>query len=327
MLNHRRDFLLAAGAALASTAFPVAAAARTFPSKPIQFVVPLAGGGSAELVARLVGEHMGQRWGQPVLVELRPGGGTIIGSNLVAHAPADGHTLLFSANSLVINAKLRSNLPYDGLKAFEPVACMVNSPQVLAVNAASPHQTLGDWLLAARARPGTLSLSSLGPATTQHIAAAMLQHTTGTELIYVPFTGGSLAVNAVLGGHVDTVLANLAEVSAHIESGKLRPLAVTTKERLSTLSQVPTIAESGYPGFEAIAWFGVSVPTGTSRDIVNELSAGIADAIHNPKIQQQLIAHGLQPAYCGPAEFASHIARSFDSYSHIIDEAGIKTDA
>ena len=322
-MTQRRTFLTLAGAAAAGALRPSMAWAQDFPVKPIRFVVPLAAGGSADLLARLVGQHMSEQWGQPVVVEMKPGGGTIIGSNLVAQAPADGYTILFSANSLVINAKLRSNLPYNGLKAFEPVALMVTSPQVLVVNPASPWLTLGDWLQAARAQPGQRSLASLGPATTQHIAAEMLQHSTGVQLNYVPYSGGSQAVNALLGGHVDSVLCNLAEASSHIEAGHLRPLAVTSPERLETLTQVPTIAESGYPGFEASAWFGVSAPAGTPQTVITRLAQGIGAAMSDPKLRHLLLAHDLQPEFLGPAAFAAHIARSYLRYSAIIDAANI----
>jgi len=322
---HRRNFLAGSGLGLTLGSLPWPALGQEpgFPARPLHFIVPLTPGGSADLLARLVGQHLSQRWSQPVVVEMKPGGGTVIGSNVVAKAPADGYTLLFAANSLVINAKLRNNLPYDGLKAFEPVACMALSPQVLAVNPASPHQTLDAFLAAARAHPGTLSLGSLGPATTQHMAVEALQRETDVHLIYVPYAGGAPAVNAVLGGHVDAVLANLAEVSAHIEAGTLRPLAVTTQERLPSLRQVPTVAESGHPGFEALAWFGVAVPTGTPSAVVEQLAAGVKSALADPLLREQLVSHGLQPAYLGPRDFARYIARSYDSYSHLIDAAGI----
>lgn len=215
----------AAGLAVAVALPPAAVAQSSFPSKPVHLIVPFAAGGSAEVLSRIVGQHLSQQWGQPVIVETKPGGGTIIGSSFVAKSPADGYTMLLISNSFVINAKLRSDLPYDGIKAFVPVANMVNSPQVVAVNAASPYQTFKDWLAAAKARPGSVSIGTLGPATTQHIAAEMLQCATGTQLIYTAFTGGAPAVNAALGGHVDTVLANLAEMSSLIEAGKLRPPA------------------------------------------------------------------------------------------------------
>ena len=328
-MNHptapqRRAFIAGTASALLGLALPLAARATGFPAKPIYFVVPLAPGGSADLLARLVGQHLSQRLGQPVVVEMRPGGGTVIGTAQVAKAPADGYTLLFASNSLVINAKLRSHLSYDGVKAFEPVAMMVSSPQVLAVNSASPYRTFKEWLAAARAQPGSVSLASLGPDTTQHMASETLQHTTGIQLIYAPYTGGALAVNAVLGGHVDTVLGNLAEMSSHIEAGRLRPLAVTTRARLAALQQVPTIAESGYPGFEAMAWFGVAAPAGTPREVITLLAEGVKSAMGDPDIRKQLLAFSLQPDYLGPADFAAHIAQQYQHYAHIIDDAHIQ---
>ena len=323
-MTNRRAFLGCSSAALVYATLPSTTWAQSFPDRPIHFVVPLAPGGAADLLARLVGQRLSERLGQPVIVEMRPGGGTVIGTSLVARAPADGYTLLFVANSLVINAKLRSKLPYDGMKAFEPVAMMVSSPQVLAVNVTSPFHTLRDWLNAARARPGVLSLSSLGPDTTQHMAAEMLQHTTGIQLVYAPFSGGALAVNAVLGGHVDTVLGNLAEMSSHIEAGRLHPLAVTTRTRLNTLPLVPTIAESGYPDYQAMAWFGVAAPAGTPRDVVKLLDAGIRSAMNDKEIRQQLMTFGLQPDYLGPADFGVHISQQYEHYAQIIDEAHIE---
>jgi tripartite-type tricarboxylate transporter receptor subunit TctC len=258
MLNRRE--LLAAGAASAAAAIAPAALAQSFPAKPVRIVVPWTAGGTGDIQARLLAQHMTQTLGQPVLVENKPGGGTIIGTGFVAKAPADGHTLLLMANSFVINAKLHNNLPYDGIKAFEAVACLTNSPQLIAVNAASPYRTFKDWVDAARAKPGTISYATVGPATTQHIAGEMLQRAAGIRLIYTPFGGGAPAVNAVLAGHVDTVLANVSEMSSFLEAGKLRALAVTTAQRLDSLKQVPTVIESGYPGYEAAAWFGLVAP-------------------------------------------------------------------
>ena len=200
---------------------------------------------------------------------------------------------------------------------------MVNSPQVLAVNPASTYHSLKEWLDAAHATPDRISLASLGPATTQHMAAAALQAATGAALIYVPFTGGALAVNAVLGGHVDSVLGNLAEMSAHIETDRLRPLAVCSAQRLPTLLQVPTIAESGYPGFEATAWFGVAAPAGTPPAVIALLADGLKSAMSDPVIRQQLESHGLQTAYLGPTALASHITQQYGRYAHLIDDAKI----
>ena len=300
------------------------ARADTFPAKPIHFICPFAAGGTSDAIARLVGQHMTKIWGQPILVESKPGAGTVIGSNYVAKAPADGHTILFVANSLVINAKLQKNLPYDGIKAFEMVASMLNSPQVIVVNAGSPFHTLKQLIDAARSQPETVSMATNGPATNQHIAAALLQRVAGVRFIYVPYAGSNLAVNAVLGGHVSSVLGNLSDVSVQIEAGKLRALAITTRERVASLKDVPTVAESGYPGYEVVGWFGVAAPAGTPPEVIAKLADGLDGALKDTEIRQRLIAFGLQPAFLGPQAFTTHIANEYERYSRVIDEAGIK---
>lgn len=300
--------------------------AQSFPAKPIRIVVPFPAGGTSDTLARLVGQNLSQRWGQSVVIDNKPGGGTVIGGALVAKAPADGYTLLMVANSLVINAKLRDNLPYPGLKAFEPIARLSNSPQVIAVSSTSPYNTLRDLLDAARAQPGALSYSTVGPTTTQHIAGEMLKRAAAVEMTYAPFPGGAPAANAVMGGHVTAVLTNLSEVTGMMDAGKLRPLAVTTLERLSSLKQLPTVAESGYPDYEAVAWFGVAAPAGTPREIVDKLADGFQAALEDADIRQRLISVGLYPAYLGPSAFSSHIAQQYTHYARVIDEAKIKPD-
>lgn len=319
-----RRQVLAATSALAA---PFAAFAQhDFPTRPVHFIVPYAPGGSADVLARLVGQQLQQRWGQPVIVETKPGGGTVIGNAIVAKAPADGHTILFISNSYVINAKLRSDLPYDGMKAFELVANMVNSPQVVAVNAASRYKTFQEFVAAAKSRPGELSIGTLGPATTQHIAAEMLQRAAGIRLIYTPFAGGAPAVNAALGGHVTSVLANLSELASHMEAGKLRPLAVTTHERLDALRQVPTVAELTDSPYEAVAWFGVAAPAGTPPEVVAKLADGFGAAIADPQVRQKLVSLGMLPAFMDPKAFAAHVATQYAKYARVIDEAKIRTE-
>jgi tripartite-type tricarboxylate transporter receptor subunit TctC len=319
-----RRHILGAATALA-TPLPAIAQA-DFPSRPVRFIVPFAPGGSADVLARLVGQQLQQRWGQPVVVELKPGGGTVIGSALAAKAPADGSTILFIANSYVINAKLRHDLPYDGMKAFEPVANMVDSPQVVAVRADSPYRTLQEFIAAAKSRPGELSIGTLGPATTQHIAAEMLMRAAGIRLIYTPFTGGAPAVNAALGGHVSAVLANLGELVAQFDAGKLRPLAVTTRERLEQLRQVPTVAELTDGSYETVAWFGVAAPAGTPPAVVAKLADGIRAALADAQVAQKLLALGMLPSFKDPKAFGSHVAAQYAKYAQLIDAAQIKAE-
>ena len=320
----RRELL---GAAVVAAAAPVAgsALAQTFPSRPIRLVVPFSAGGAGDVQARVVGEHMARTLGQAVVVENKPGGGTVIGTAQVAQAPADGHTLLLISNSFVINAKLRGDsLPYKGLKAFEAVACLTNSPQLVAVNSNSPWRSFKEWLDAAKAKPGTVSYATVGPATTQHIAGEMLARQAGLQLIYAPFAGGAPAVNAVLAGHVDTVLANVNEIQSFIDAGKLRALAVTTPQRLASLPQVPTVAESGLAGYQTSAWFGLLAPAGTPRDAVARLSRAAAAALADADTRKKLVGLGLEPYPMDPAQFAAHLGDQYAQYAKAIDEAGIK---
>ncbi len=297
-----------------------------FPNKPVRIIVPFPAGGSADTLVRVVGQGLTRRWNQSVVIDNRPGGGTVIAGALAAKAPADGYTLLVIANSLTINAKLRTNLPYDALKAFDPVAMLVHSPQVIAVNSASPYKTLAELLNEAKAKPGSLTYATVGPATTQHIAGESFKRLTGTDFTYVAYTGGALAANAVLGGHVNMVLTNLSEVVGMLEAGKLRPLAVTTRERLDALPQTPTVMESGYKDYEAVVWFALGAPAGTPPDIVQKLSEDLRATLAEPDIKQKLVGAGLYPAFQGPAALANHIQQEYQRYSRVIDEARIKLD-
>ncbi len=297
-----------------------------YPSKPVRIVVPFPAGGSADTMTRVVGQFLAKRWGQSVLVDNRPGGGTVIAGALVAKAPADGYTLIIIANSLTINAKLRTNLPYDGLKAFDPIAQLVQSPQVIAVNSASPYKTLNELIQAAKANPGGLSYSTVGPATTQHIAGESFKRITGTDFTYAAFTGGALAANAVMGNHVTMVLTNLNEVAPMLESGKLRPLAVTTRERLDALKQVPTAMELGIKDYEAVAWFAVATPAGTPKDVTQKISDDLQAALNDPEVRQKLNTAGLYPSFMGPDALNAHIQNEYARYSKIIDEARIKLE-
>lgn len=318
-----RKLLDVAAAVAVGLALSGLAAAQGFPSKPVHVIVPFAPGGAFDVLARVLGANLESQWHQPVLVETRPGAGSVIGTTQAARSSPDGYTLVLVANSLVINAKLRPNLPYDAIRGFEPIALLVTSPQVIAVNSASPHRTLKEWLDAAKAQPGTLSYATVGPATTQHIAGEMLQRAAGVKLVYAPFPGGAPAVNAVLGGHVGAVLGNLSEVSAHIAAGKLRPLAVTTRERLDDYPLVPTVAESGYPGYEAVVWCGIVAPAGTPREVVTRIGDSIRLALKDAETRQRLATAGFQPAYLAPAEFAAHILDMSQRYSKVIDDARI----
>ena len=311
----------------ASSVLCVATAmAQGFPSKPVRIVVPFSPGGTADVMARLIGQKMTEALGQPVLVENRPGGGTVIGTEYTARAPADGHTMLLMANSFTINPAVRTKLPYDPQKDFAPVTMLVKSPQVLVVGPTTQVKTLAEFVALVKSRPGKMSLATVGPATTQHIGSEMLKGALKLEMIYVPYPGGAPAAGALAGGHVDAVLANYSEVAQHIQSGKARAIAVTSLERMDTLKDVPTVSESGYPDFEAAAWFGLVVTGGSPPAAIARLNAEANKALMQPDVREKLIAQAMYPVGTTPGEFDAHIRSEMGKYAKIIKDAGIKVD-
>jgi len=305
-----------------------AATAQGFPSKPVRIVVPFPPGGTADLLARLIGAKMSDALGQQVLVENRPGAGTVIGTEVVAHAPPDGHTLLLMANSFTINPAVHDKLPYDPFKDFAPVTMLVSSPQVLVVGPSLPVKSLSEFIALVRSRPGQFSIATVGPATTQHIASEMLKSIMKLNMIYAPYPGGAPAVVALAGGHVNAVLANYSEVAPQILSGKIQAIAVTSRERLDTLKDVPTVSESGYPDFEAAAWFGLVATGGSPAAAIARLNAEANKALKAPDVRDKLVAQGMYiyPVSTTPEQFDAHIRSEMAKYAKVIKEAGIKVD-
>jgi tripartite-type tricarboxylate transporter receptor subunit TctC len=303
-----------------------AAMAQNYPSKPLHVVVPFTAGGTADVLARLVGQKMSEAMGQQVLVENRPGGGTVIGTEYTARAAADGYTMLVMANSFTINPAVRDKLPYDPYKDFAPITLLVKSPQVLVVGPTTQVKTLAEFIALVKSRPGKMSLATVGPATTQHIASEMLKGVMKLDMVYVPYPGGAPAATALVGGHVDAVLANYSEVAAHIQSGKARAIAVTSLERMDTLKDVPTVSESGFPGFEAAAWFGLVATGGSPPAAIARLNAEANKALKMSDVREKLIAQAMYPVGTTPEQFSAHIRSEMTNYAKVIKEAGIKVD-
>lgn len=318
--------LVAVLVALIATTQAFVAVAADFPDKAVRIVVPFPAGGAADTFTRLIGQKLSAIWSQPVIVENKPGAGTVIGTAAVAKSAPDGYTLLIIANSFLINDKLQKELPYDGIRAFVPVAMLLNSPQVLAVNAGSPFTSFPQLLAKSRESGANLSYSTVGPNTSQNIGGELLKARTGMVATYVPFAGGALAGNAVMGGHVTMVLTNWNEIAANIRGGKLRPLAVTTRERIEPLKETPTLVELGYPEVEVDVWFGVAAPRGTPDAVLDKLAQGFRDALADPEVQKQLKAAGFYPDYQGRTDFAAKISRQYKFLSGIIDELKIKAE-
>jgi len=301
------------------------APAQGFPSKPVTVVVPFPPGGSADFLVRVLADPLAERWGKPLLVANRPGAGTVIGTESAAKAPADGHTLLVNAASFVINPAVRASLPYDIIKDFAPVTLLVYSPQVFVVNAASPVKTLQDLLATARAKPGQLSYATVGPATTQHVLGEQFKLEAKLDLIYAPYPGGAPAVTALLGNHVDLVIANYNEVATQLAAGKLRALATASRGRIEQLKDIPTLIESGID-IETSVWFGIVAPAGTPKDAIAKLQTDMAAALRLPSVREKLAAQGMFPVGSTPEDFATHVRVQKDQYAKVIKQAGIKAD-
>jgi tripartite-type tricarboxylate transporter receptor subunit TctC len=318
----RRSLLLVATAvALGTLSFSPAAWAQ----RSIKVVVPFPPGGSADILARLLGEQVGKTNGVTVVTENRPGGGASIAYEAVARAAPDANTLVINGNSLVINPHLRK-VNYDPLTSFEPVCYLVSSPQVYVVNPDSPFRTLNDLIAAARAKPGEVTLASVGPATTQHIGFEQLKHAAKVNITYVPFGGGAPATNALLGGHVTAVFTNYSEVVEHIKAGKLRALASASKARIEPLPDVPTVAELGFKDYEVEVWFGLLAPAKTAKDATAQLASWFTAAMQVPDVKPKLLNQGLYPVGMCNADFGAHIHKQFDEYGRIIRDANIRAE-
>ena len=294
-------------------------------AKTIKIIVPFPPGGSATILARLIAEQISRVHGLTMLIENRPGAGASIGYEAIARALPDGNTLGINGNSIVINPILRK-VNYDPLTSFEPICYLVSSPQVIVVNSASPYRKLSDFIDEARAKPGELSLASVGPATTQHIGFEMLRHLAKIDVNYVPYPGGAPAVTALLGGHVTSVLGNYSEVIEQLEAGKLRALAATSSTRIEPLPDLPTVAESGYKGYDVQVWFGLVAPAGTPKDTLSELGGWFTASMHAPEVKPKLLTLGLYPVgKCG-ADFSAFIHTQYDEYTRIVREANIRVE-
>jgi tripartite-type tricarboxylate transporter receptor subunit TctC len=292
-------------------------------SKTIKVVISVPAGGTIDLLVRVLADYIGKTHGQTIIVESRPGAGSIIAAEAVARATPDGNTLLVNSNGMMISSKIRK-VNFDPLTSYEPICYLVSSPQVIVVNSDSPYRTLADFIDAARAKPGELSIASVGPLTTQHIAIERFKRLAGVNLTYVPFTGGAPAINALLGGHLTAVFQNYSEVGEQLNAGKLRALATPSASRIEPLPDLPTVAESGYPNFAAEVWFGLVAPAKTPKETMSQLIEMFSGALQAPEVKAKLIVQALYPnARCG-TDFATHLQHQSDEYARVIRELDLK---
>ena len=314
-------WLVAVAAMVALAALPEAASAQN--GRTVRLIIPYPPGGSADVLARLLSQRINATQNVNIVVENRPGAGTVTATDFVSRQPADGNTVLMMSNSFVINSHMRK-LNYDPLASFAPVCNLVTSPNLIVVNATSPYKTLTDFIAAAKAKPGELTIASVGPATTQHIGFAQLKLASQANITFVPFPGGAPAVNALLGDHVTAVYGNYSEVFEQIKAGKLRAIAATGAQRISMLPDLPTVAEQGFAGYDVAVWLGTVVPKGTPPAAIDQLGRWLLGAMKVPEVSDRLRTLGLYPAgQCGE-DFMRLIRARDAEYAKIMAEAGIK---
>jgi tripartite-type tricarboxylate transporter receptor subunit TctC len=323
----QRRPLLQLAAILALPALPRLARAQAWPAKPVRYVVPFAPGGTTDILARLVGPKLAATFGQQFVVDNRAGAGGVLGADVVAKAAPDGYTLLGSTISTqAINPALNPKIPYNAAKDFVPVTMIGTTSNAVVVPAASPFRTLQDLITFARRNPGRLSFSSAGTGTSQHMGGELLKQMAGTFIVHIPYRGSGPAVQDVIAGQVDFGIDTLVATAAHIKAGTLRALAVTAGQRVKGFDSIPTVAESGVPGYDVVSWQTVHAPAGTPMDIVNRLQAEIAKVLQQPDIRQRLDAMGLEPSGMTSEALAAFETREREKWARVVKAGGIKVE-
>ena len=313
--------------ALPCVLLPAAAIAQNYPGKPIRLIVAFPAGGSTDIIARIVGQKLGERLGQQVVIDNRGGAGGTLGTEIAARAYADGYTLTMGTTSThVIAAGAYARLKYDPLKDFEPLTLVATTPYLLVVNPGVKANSLKDFIALAKSQPGKLNYASAGTGTTTQLAMEMLKSAAGIDVVHVPYNGNGPANTATLGGQVQALFGSMPAVLAQAKAGRLRPLAVGTPRRSPSLPDVPSVAESGYPGFDASLWLGFFAPKGTPAPILKRLKTELTGIAQSPDMKEQFERNGAEALTTTPAELTKLLKAEIDKYSKVIKAAGIKLE-
>lgn len=319
----RTTLLFAVGLLAAPTTH---AAESSYPVRPLRIIVPQSAGGSTDLVARLVAQKLTDALGQAVVVDNRPGAGSIIGTDLVAKANPDGYTLLVVASSITLNPTLHKNLPFDPIRDLAPISQLSAFPNMLVTHPAVPVKSVQELIAYAKANPGKLNYGSSGAATGTHLSAELFKLMTGVQMVHVPYKGGAPAVTALLGGQVQLNFATLPSVLPHVKSGRLRALGVTTTKRSPAAPEVPTIAEAGVPGYDHAPWNGMLAPARTPKAVIARLNGEVAKATHTAEMRSALLQEGAEPVGNTPEAFGTIIREETAKWAKVIRAAGIEAD-
>ncbi|HEY4373665.1 MAG TPA: tripartite tricarboxylate transporter substrate binding protein [Burkholderiales bacterium] len=318
------SFLARACAALA-LALPLAASAQAYPDKPIKLIVPFSPGGGNDTVARAISQQLSTSLKEQVVVDNRPGAGGVLGADLAAHAPADGYTLfLGGVGSHAVNPNLHRHLPYDAVKDFAPIVLIASAPSVLVVYPGVPAKTIQEYAALAKAQPGKITFASNGNGSSAHLAGAMFESMAGVKMLHVPYKGLSPALTDLLAGQVNSMFSSVVAIVPQIKAGKLRALAVTSKKRSALLPEVPTVAESGWPAYEAGSWYGLLAPAGTPRDRVMKINTETNKALANPAVRNTLAQDGSVIVGGSPEDFGNYIKGEIARMGKVIRDSHIE---
>ena len=321
LLRHAAVLCLAATSA--TTAFAQAA----YPSKPVRIIVPYPAGGTTDIIARIAANQLTERLKQSFIVENKAGASGAIGSQAVAQAAPDGYTLVMAtASSHGINSALQKSLPYDAVKDFAPITVVANTPNIIVANPSVPVKTLGELVALAKSQPGKINFGSTSAGGSPHMSAELLKMMAGIDMTHVPYKGAAPMLTDLIGGQVQIGFDNLPSTIGFVKSGKVRPLAVTTAKRWPGAPDIPTVAESGVPGYEVSGWFGLLAPAGTPKDIINKLQSTIADAVKSPEVAKQLNDLGAEPVANKPEVFAQEIKDDVEKWRKVVKTTGVKLD-
>ncbi len=301
--------------------------AQAYPGKPIRIIVPYSAGGGTDIVARAVGQKLSEAWGQSVIVDNRAGASGMIGAEAVAKAPADGYTLLMATPpEVAVNHHLYSKVSYSPERDFAPITLVAVTPLVIAVHPDVRARNIQELVALARAKPGTLAYATPGTGSTQHLTAEMLMAAAHIQLVHIPYKGAGQSIPDVMGGQVPLGIYGLLTINQQAKAGRLRVLAVTTLKRASTAQDLPTLAESGFPGFDTSLWFGLLAPAATPKGVIGRVHAEVLRALKKPEVVERIASQGADIVGSSPAEFAAFIASESAKYARIIKQAGVKLD-